>query len=261
MQIKLLPAFEDNYLFILWDEKAHQAVAIDPGDAEPVMRWWLDSGKPQLEIWCTHHHGDHVGGVRSLKEQAGARVCAPSLDVSRFPGVDASFDSAWKWCGREVRLLALPGHTRDHVGFYIPSEKVVFVGDTLFSIGCGRVFDGTVEALFESLQKLAQLPGDTEVYCAHEYTLANLRFARAMDPSDEALRAFETETLKKRSHDVFSVPSNLGIEKRLNPFLRVTDAQWVQRVLGEALSPLEAFRLLRRVKDAPLDSKFAERFQ
>ncbi len=218
LKIVPVPAFQDNYIWILCGSR-HAAV-VDPGDAGPVREFLARERLALCAILATHHHPDHVGGIAQLVAEHRVPVFGPKAepiatvtdalaegDTVRIPQLEASFS-----------VLDIPGHTRAHIGYYRPGT--LFCGDTLFACGCGRLFEGTPAQMYASLQKLAALPDDTRVYCAHEYTLANIRFARAVEPDNAELRAREQHDGALRAAGRPTLPSLLGAERATNPFLR-----------------------------------------
>jgi hydroxyacylglutathione hydrolase len=223
-----VPAFQDNYIWLLLDAQQASAAVIDPGDAPPVLEALASRGLRLAHILVTHHHADHVGGLPALKAAfPDARVHGPvnpriggidhrvgDGDTVKLDGFDATF-----------RVLAVPGHTLDHIAFHSvrigqDPRPVLFCGDTLFAGGCGRLFEGAPEQMMASLATLAALPAETLVYCAHEYTLSNLRFARAAEPDNGTLAEREREAIALRERGIETVPSSIGIERATNPFLR-----------------------------------------
>lgn len=242
LEILVLNALQDNYVYLLHDPITSATATIDPSEARPVSDalrargWRLDT------IFNTHHHWDHVGGNEELKRETGARIVVSHYDGShaRIPGADATLKEGeiFRWGSYDVHPLELPGHTLGHVALWIPQAKVLFTGDTLFSIGCGRLFEGTPGQMWASLSKLRALPDDTKVYCGHDYTAANVKFALSLEPANEGL--------KRKSN---TVPSLLGEEKALNPFLRADDAAIARLLKLETSGPVKVFAELRRRKD------------
>ncbi|NIE76960.1 hydroxyacylglutathione hydrolase [Pantoea sp. Tr-811] len=226
IQIDALPAFSDNYIWLLQDTAKRRCAVVDPGDAGPVEAWLAAHPGWALEtILVTHHHNDHVGGVERLKHLSGARVLGPAHE--RIPGRDQALDDGDRVnvLGVDFQVLAVPGHTLGHIAFYSdqPATPVLFSGDTLFAAGCGRMFEGTPEQMQPALARLAALPAHTEVYCAHEYTLSNLRFAKAVEPSNpHVLQRFEDVT-RLRADNRITLPSTIGLERQTNPFLRTSE--------------------------------------
>jgi hydroxyacylglutathione hydrolase len=218
LDIYPIPAFTDNYIWLL--HNGRHAVAVDPGEAAPVLAYLEQYNLDLSAILCTHHHGDHVGGIAELckvynvpvygpREEHISGVTVPLAEGDRIslPEPDLKFD-----------VIDIRGHTRGHIGYLLPGS--VFCGDTLFGCGCGRLFEGTMEQLYHSLQRLAGLPGNTRVYCAHEYTEANIRFALACEPGNERLKQRAADTHALRATGIPSLPSTIALEKATNPFLR-----------------------------------------
>ncbi len=260
LTIKPVRAFRDNYVWLL--SRGHEAVIVDPGDALPVETALADLGLTLRAILLTHHHADHVGGVPALLARRpgaalpvygpageaidGVTVRLKEGDRVDLPSIAASFE-----------VLDIPGHTRGHIAFVssdATDEPLLFCGDTLFAAGCGRLFEGTAAQMHASLGKLAALPAATRVYCAHEYTVANLRFAVAVEPDNDALARRVAEAEAERRLDRPTLPSSIALERSTNPFLRVAEAAVrraaERREAGAAASPLATFTALRRWKDA-----------
>ena len=254
LSIQPIPAFNDNYIWLLSDSDSRQAYVVDPGDAAPVVSA-LEKQQLSLEgILITHHHLDHVGGVEQLRAQYSPVVYGPTNPA--ITGVDRRLQA-----GDHIDILAtgfdvmeVPGHTLDHIAYFHQGERpLLFCGDTLFAGGCGRVFEGTPPMMHASLKSLAALPSDTAVYCAHEYTLANLAFARAVEPDNEALARREAEAEAARARNEPTVPSSLALELATNPFLRCSQPDLLAslksqgRLQGE--SAPEVFATVRGWKD------------
>lgn len=217
-----VPAFQDNYLWVM--ARGRDAAVVDPGDADPVEAWLAEKGLELRSILATHHHGDHVGGLAELAERWKCPVFGPAGE--RIAGLTQKLREGERITvpGLEVPLevLDVPGHTAGHIAYVHrdPADPFVFCGDTLFAGGCGRLFEGTPEQMVASLSKLASLPPATRVYCAHEYTLANLRFARAVEPENAALAERQAREAARRERGEPTVPSSIGVELQTNPFLR-----------------------------------------
>jgi len=250
--VKPLPAFTDNYIWLLETSDGRCAV-VDPGEAGPVLAE-LDSRNLKLEaILLTHHHGDHVGGVREILARFPVPVYG-SAD-SRVPFIDHPLKDGEQiqLLGTSFQVLAIPGHTLDHIAFYGESpEPRLFCGDTLFAAGCGRIFEGTPEQMHTSLTKLAGLPDSTEIYCAHEYTLSNLKFALSLEPDNPQLQQRFAQCEELRSRLQPTLPSRMDLERATNPFLRSNDPAIkaaVQQSGASANSDLEVFTQVRRLKD------------
>ncbi len=255
-KIEALPAFTDNYIWLLQDDAARRCVAVDPGDAAPVLDWLSAHPGWQLsEILVTHHHHDHVGGVERLKAQTGARVYGPAAE--KIPARDEALSDGQRIevLGKRLQIIAVPGHTLGHIAYFHadPDQPWLLSGDTLFAAGCGRLFEGTPEQMFESLTRLASAPDHTLVYCTHEYTLSNLRFAQAVEPHNADIAARIGEVTQLREAGRFSLPSRLDIERKTNPFLRSEVEAVRQAASQHCSSPLATnvavFAALRAWKD------------
>jgi hydroxyacylglutathione hydrolase len=250
MRILQLPALRDNYIYLLYDPETATAAVVDPAVAEPVLDKLAELGAELVAIFNTHHHHDHVGGNRQLLERyPRAAVYGSQADRGRIPGqtVELRAGEAVEFAGRQATVLFVPGHTRGHVAYYFPESGDLFCGDTLFAGGCGRLFEGTPEQMVGSLDQLRQLPEATRVWCAHEYTLNNLRFALTVDGDNPDLQARYQQVAALRQAGSPTVPSTIGEERRTNPFLR-----WDQPALQAAtgvLDPVQVFARLRGMKD------------
>ncbi len=250
-RIHMFPCLTDNYGFLLHEPRAGLTAAVDTPDAEAILGALGERGWRLTHILNTHHHWDHAGGNLRLKEATGCEIIAPRREAEHIPGFDRTVDDGAEFClgALRVRVLHTPGHTLGHVVYHLPEAEVVFVGDTLFSLGCGRLFEGSAEQLWGSLQRLLELPDATRVYCAHEYTLANARFALTVEPDNPALRARVEQVRALRARDASTIPTTLGQERRTNPFLR-PDSEEVCLRLGLSGAPVaQVFAELRRRKD------------
>ncbi|PLV19011.1 hydroxyacylglutathione hydrolase [Pseudomonas guariconensis] len=252
IQIDALPAFSDNYIWLLQDTAKRRCAVVDPGDAAPVQAWLAANPGWVLEdILITHHHHDHVGGVEALKHATGARVCGPAQE--RIPARDLALDDGdqVKVLGLDFDIIAVPGHTLGHIAYY--SAPLLFCGDTLFAAGCGRLFEGTPEQMHQSLSRLAALPTETRVYCTHEYTLSNLRFAKAVEPENLHVAQRFADVTRLRGEDRISLPSTIGLERLTNPFLRTAETSVKQKAdewKGHSnTSQASVFAALRSWKD------------
>lgn len=250
MIIRQFPCLKDNYGFLIRDETSGAVATVDTPDAVAIERALAEDGWRLTHILNTHWHPDHAGGNLALKERWGCRIIGPAGEAARIPGVDdAVSDGATVRLGESVaRVIETPGHTLGHVVFHFPDAACAFVGDTIFAMGCGRLFEGTPEQMWSSLSKIAALPPKTNLYCAHEYTQANARFALSVDGGNAALRRRAAAVEAMRSRGEPTVPTTLTEELETNPFLR---APGIARALGlGGLADFEAFAEIRKRKDA-----------
>jgi hydroxyacylglutathione hydrolase len=252
-EIIIVPALKDNYAYIIICKETGKVACIDPSEASPVIQI-LEKRNLKLDyILNTHHHWDHIGGNIELKEKYDAKIIGFVGDEKRIPAIDqtANENEIIKIGNLSAEILFIPGHTLGHIAYYFPNEKALFCGDTLFSCGCGRLFEGTAKQLYESLEKLKNLPDETLVYCGHEYTLANIEFALTLEPSNLDLQKRKIAAEKLRKQNLPTIPSSIGLEKLTNPFLR-TISREIRKNLGttsEAYSEV-VFSNMRKVKDA-----------
>ncbi len=249
LEIELFPCRSDNFGVLLHDPETGATVSIDAPEEKPILDALARRGWALSHIFTTHHHGDHVEANLALKKRFGATVIGPARES--IPGIDRKVDGGdtFDFAGRRVEVIATPGHTRGHICFHLPEEKLLFAADTLFALGCGRLFEGTPADMWASLSKLAALPDETTVYFGHEYTLSNARFAKTVDPDNTALlkRVAEIEVLRAKGD--FTAPTTIGLEKATNPFLRAADPA-IRRHLGmERASDAEVFAEIRGRKD------------
>jgi len=254
IKIEALSAFSDNYIWLLQDTQQKRAAVVDPGDAAPVQAWLREHGDWTLsDILITHHHNDHVGGVDQLRRDTGARVFGPANE--NIPGRDQALvdGDRIEVLGLPLQIIEVPGHTLGHIAFYQPDHHWLFCGDTLFAAGCGRLFEGTPVQMHQSLQRLAALPDDTLIYCAHEYTLSNLRFAKAVEPANSHIAERFAQVEAWRQNDQISLPSNLRLERATNPFLRAAETSVKEMIASREgrtmTSESEVFAALRAWKD------------
>jgi hydroxyacylglutathione hydrolase len=251
LEIALVPMLTDNYAYLLHDEASGATAILDPSEAQPALDAAAARGWTISHILDTHHHHDHCGGNLGIKQATGAKVVGSAYDRERIPGIDLAVDeqSGFDFAGHKAQVLFIPGHTRGHIAFHFADSKAVFCGDTLFSIGCGRMFEGTPDVMWPSLLKLRALPDDTRIYCGHEYTEANIRFARAADPDNAALKARADEAKRLRAAGRPTIPALLGAEKQANPFLRADAPELAARFGGRDKPAHEIFGAIRAAKD------------
>jgi len=249
LQIHQFPCLSDNYGFLIHDPGSGETATIDTPDADAILAQAAAKGWRITEIWNTHWHPDHAGGNAAIKAATGAVVIGPA-EVERIgqaPDRIVTEGEVVKLGNIAARVLDVGGHTLQHIAFVFDTDHVAFVGDTLFSLGCGRMFEGTPQQFWQSLQKLAALPGDFTLYCAHEYTLANARFAMSVDPANRALQARVAEIERLRAEGKPTVPMRLAVERETNPFLRARNLKGAIQMPDA--SDVDAFAALRARKD------------
>ena len=252
LAIHQFPCRSDNYGVLIHDPETQSTAAIDAPDAGEVLDAIEERGWGLTHIFTTHHHPDHVAGNAVLKERYGCEIVGPAGEADRIPGIDrkVSGGETFQWSGRPVAVIDTPGHTAGEVSYHLPSDGLLFAGDTLFAMGCGRLFEGTPDQMWASLQRLAALPDETVVYAGHEYTLANARFAVSVDPDNTRLAERLAEVERLREAGTPTLPTTIGLERETNPFLRPAD-----RGIRSALDMMDApdgevFAKLRALKDA-----------
>jgi hydroxyacylglutathione hydrolase len=254
--IELLPAFTDNYIFLVSDADLGLAMVVDPGDADVVLKYLRAKDLHLALILNTHHHKDHVGGNEKLVKEYGAPVIGPAAEMSRIGPLSRGVrqNDVVTFSTLRGQVIETHGHTSGHISFYFPMIKALFCGDTIFSLGCGRLFEGTAVEMWSSLSVLRALPDDTLIYAAHEYTEANAKFALAIDKNNEALKARVLQVSDLRQKKQPTIPTLMAVEKRANPFLRADDPEF-QQALGKAglaaqgTDPAAVFGALRIAKD------------
>ena len=237
MKVQIIPCLKDNYSYLIIDEKSNIACVVDPSEAEPIIEYLKNTQIKLKFILNTHHHYDHVGGNQKLKEKYGASVIGYKGDKERIPGIDILVNDQETWIHEnfEAKVIHIPGHTLGHICFYFYKEESVFTGDTLFSLGCGRIFEGTHEQMFSSLMKLKKLPKNTKVFCGHEYTLENSKFCLIHDKKNQNLKTKINDIKIKLKAGLSTVPSTIKDELECNIFLRSHN--------------VESFSKLRDLKD------------
>ena len=247
-----IPVLTDNYIYLIHDPVSGETAVIDPALAQPVLDVLDKKGWRLTYILNTHHHWDHVGGNLELKQKTGCKIIAAQSDLERIPGIDigVSKEDVISLGSHTARVVSTPGHTSGHIVYYFAEDGALFCGDTLFVMGCGRLFEGTPEQMWNSLLKLKALPPSTRIYCAHEYTQANGRFALSVDPDNPHLQQKMLGVQQLRAENQPTVPSTIEQEVATNPFFRA-DSIGIQKTLGlEYQSPLSVFTELRKLKDS-----------
>ena len=252
LAIHMFPCLADNYGYLLHDAESGETAAVDTPDAAEISAQLAAKGWRLTHILNTHHHPDHAGGNLELKRRTGCTIVGPRADAARIPGIDLGVGE-----GEVVALGAhratvfdTPGHTRGHIVYHFAAARAAFVGDTLFALGCGRLFEGTPGEMWSSLQKILQWPDDTRIYCAHEYTQSNARFAVTVEPHNDALRERVAGVARLRAAGLPTVPSTLGEERATNPFLRPHSRDLRATIALSAATEVEVFAKTRALKDA-----------
>ena len=237
MKIEIIKCLQDNYSYLIIDEINKNACVVDPGESIPIINFIENNNIKLKYILNTHHHYDHIGGNLELKKKYGSKIVAFKNDKDRIPEIDVFVEDnqIWKANNFEAKIYHIPGHTSGHIAFYFFNEKKIFTGDTLFSLGCGRIFEGTFEQMFNSLCKIKKLPKETEIYCGHEYTLQNSNFCIQQDPENSKLKNKITKIKEKLENGLPTIPTILGEEIESNIFLKAKN--------------IETFSKLRYLKD------------
>ncbi|MBF0195880.1 MAG: hydroxyacylglutathione hydrolase [Magnetococcales bacterium] len=246
--VEAVPVLGDNYVW-MFACNSNEYVAVDPGEATAVSQWLNERGASLSHILLTHHHADHIGGVAELQKKYGAEIIGSQADAQRLPILDhAVVEGDCLNVGEcQIKVIDTPGHTIGHVIYR--TADALFVGDTLFSMGCGRLFEGSPDVMWQSLQKIKNLPDATKIYPAHEYTLTNHGFAITLEPDNQELIALKKELLIKNDNDTPTLPTTLATEKKLNPFLRTEDSQLAEKLGLKDKSPVERFAILREKRN------------
>jgi len=251
IDIEQIPVLSDNYVYLVRDRATGKTAVVDPAVSEPVQQRLSALGWTLSHILNTHHHGDHVGGNLALKAATGCTIVGPRADRDRIPGIDMALGEGevFRLGDSEARVYDVPGHTRGHIAYWFADSEALFCGDTLFACGCGRMFEGTPAQMWASLSKLRALPEATRVYCAHEYTQSNIRFALSVDPGNKALQERSRRVDALRAQSLPTVPSTIGEERATNPFLRADDPGLAVQVGRPGGDPVAVFGATRKAKD------------
>ena len=251
LEIVRIPCLSDNYVWLVREPKSGAVAVVDPAEAAPVERELAARGWRLTHILNTHHHGDHVGGNAALKAATRCTIVGPRADRERIPGIDVALGDGDEFAfGAEAaRVFDVPGHTRGHIAFWFGESAALFCGDTMFLMGCGRLFEGTPAQMWASLGKFKTLPPSTRVYCAHEYTQSNARFAMSVDGANRVLAARTEAVAAARARGEATVPGTLGDELATNPFLRADRPELARAVGVPSGDPVAVFAALRKAKD------------
>jgi hydroxyacylglutathione hydrolase len=251
LTVEIIPVLSDNYVYLIHEPEAGVTGVVDPAVAAPVQACLSAKGWSLDWILSTHHHADHTGGNLELKQETGCKIAGPGKDAARIPGIDVKLveGDRFRFGNAEAEIFETPGHTSGHISYWFSGSNALFSADTLFSLGCGRLFEGTPAQMWNSLQKYAPVPNEALVYCGHEYTEANARFALSVDPDNAALKARAVEVERQRAAGAPTIPTTLGQERATNPFLRPDDPA-IRKQLGmEDASDVEVFAEIRQRKD------------
>jgi hydroxyacylglutathione hydrolase len=251
LEIITLPVLTDNYIYLIHDPISRETAVIDPALAQPVLDTLEEKGWQLAYLFNTHHHSDHIGGNVQIKQKTGCKIIAAQADWDRIPGIDqgVSEGDVVSLGQHKARVIATPGHTRAHIVYHFAEDNVLFCGDTLFVMGCGRLFEGTAEQLWQSLQKLKTLPKETLVYCTHEYTQTNGRFALTVEPDNQRLQQRMIQVNRLRSNKQPTVPTTIADELATNPFFREDSVELQKAIAMTDSKPKEVFAKVRRLKD------------
>jgi hydroxyacylglutathione hydrolase len=251
IEVRQIPCLDDNYGFLVHDTHTGATASIDTPEVEPINAALAEAGWTLTHILNTHHHFDHAGGNEALKAQWGCEIIGAANDAARIPGIDRQVADGEEFLlgAATVRVLEVPGHTTGHIAYHFAEPGIAFVGDTLFALGCGRMFEGTAEQMWGSLEKLMALPDETKVYCAHEYTQANAAFAISVEPENEALQQRVEEIAKLRAQGFPTVPTSIGLERQTNPFVRPHSVNLQQTIDRVGADPVAIFAETRKRKD------------
>jgi hydroxyacylglutathione hydrolase len=227
IEVIRIPVLSDNYVWLVRESKSNEVMVVDPAVAPPVLAKAEELGWKITQIWNTHWHPDHTGGNAEIKEATGCSITGPAAEFARIPTLDIQVEGGdfVKLGAVEAHIIDVPAHTAGHIAYHFAEDKVAFVGDTLFAMGCGRLFEGTADQMFSNMRKLEALGDDTAIYCAHEYTLSNGRFALTVEPDNAALAQRMAEVTAMRERGEATVPTSIGLERATNPFMRAVSVE------------------------------------
>jgi len=251
LEIHQIPVLNDNYLYLIKDPDSDAVGIVDPAQADPVLEKLNELGWKLTHILNTHHHWDHTGANLELKEKTGCTIVGSASDAARIPGIDVEMREGEHYIfgTRQAKVIEVSGHTNGHIAYWFEESDALFCGDTLFALGCGRLFEGTPMKMWESLSKLSALPDQTEIYCAHEYTEANAQFALTIEPQNSKLKARYDHIQKLRAENKPTVPSTIGVEKATNPFLRPAIIDIQDNLNMQGADVVDVFAEIRARKD------------
>ena len=251
LEVHQFPCLSDNYGFLIHDREQNLTATIDTPEVGPIEAALAEKGWKLTHILNTHHHFDHAGGNEALKSKTGCQIVGPRADKARIPGIDITVgdNDTFQFGNHAAKVFDVPGHTKGHIAYWFEEDGMAFVGDTLFALGCGRLFEGTPDQMWTSLQKLMAMPDDTVIYCAHEYTQANAKFALTVEPGNADLVDRSKQIDAMRAKGTPTVPTTLGLEKKTNPFLRPMSENLQATLNMAGASLVDVFAETRRRKD------------
>jgi hydroxyacylglutathione hydrolase len=235
LEILRVPVLNDNYVWLVHDGASGETLVVDPAVSEPVLAAAQEKGWTISQIWNTHWHGDHIGGNAGIVAATGARVTAPKAELAKIPAVDRPVGEGdrVRIGAHEATVMSVPAHTGGHIAYHFAEDALIFVGDTMFAMGCGRLFEGTAEQMYANMRRFEALPDDTRVYCAHEYTLSNGKYALRAEPENTAVQARMAKVEEMRARGEATVPTTIGEERATNPFLRADSVEELARRRAE----------------------------
>jgi len=251
LKIKIIPCLKDNFSFVIYNKINRNSLVIDPGEVEPIIFFIKKNNLNLNYILNTHHHSDHIGGNLELKKKYSLKIVGSKMDKTRIPGIDITLNDGdvWNFENSEIEVRETPGHTIGHIYYYLKKENALFTGDTLFSFGCGRLFEGTYENMLSSLKLIKSLPHNTKIYCGHEYTLNNIKFCLSLDKENKILKKTYDKIKKKIDLNIPSIPTTLNEQISNNIFLNFDNIELKKKLKFENLDELNFFKKIRELKD------------